>query len=104
MECLAKLLRHRLILAKKMNPDAMFYFVTSAHTLATSLSDRRLRETVVAMCPGADVDVAVREFNAVRGILELEAMDEHVERLNTYINIIPQYDDPAKIKLLKDML
>jgi hypothetical protein len=87
-----------------MHPDTTFYFVAIAQTLTTSLSDRRLREMIATRCPGADVDTMAREFHAVREILEREAMDEHAERLNTYINIIPQYDDPAKIKLLKDML
>jgi hypothetical protein len=87
-----------------MNPDAKFYFAASAHSLSTSLSDRRLREMIAAMCPGVDVDAVIREFNAVREILEREAADEHVERLDTYVNVIPQYDDPARIKLLKDML
>ncbi len=104
MDCLTKILRARLILAKKMNPDAKFYFVTLAHTLSTSLSDRRLGEMVAAVCPGADVETVVREFRAIREILELEAKDKHVEHLDTYINVIPQYDDPARMKLLKDML
>jgi hypothetical protein len=104
MDCLARILRARLILAKKMNPDAKFYFMTLAHTLSTSLSNRRLRETIATMCPDADANAVAREFHALREILEFEAKDKHVERLDTYINIIPQYDDPARIKLLKDML
>jgi hypothetical protein len=104
VECLAKILRARLILAKKMNPDAKFYFMATVHTLSTSLSDRRLREIVAATCPDADVNSVVREFHALREILEFEAKDEHVERLDTLMNVIPQYDDPARIKLLKDML
>ncbi len=104
MECLEKLLRHRLHLAKKMHPDATFYFVVAVHALTTSLSDRRLRETVATACPNANVEVVVREFHAVREILESEVVNENVERLDTYINVIPQYDDPARIKMLKDML
>jgi hypothetical protein len=106
VDCLAKILRVRLILAKKMNPGVKFYFMATAHTLATSLSDKRLRETIATMCPGADANAVAREFHAVREILELEATDEHVERFDTYMNVIPLYDDPdpAKIKLLKDML
>ncbi len=106
MECLAKLLRHRLHLTKKMHPDATFYFVVATHTLTTSLSDKRLRELVATMCPGADADTVVREFHAIREILELEAKDKHAEHLDAYINVIPLYDSPdlARIKLLKDML
>jgi len=105
-ECLSTILRHRLYIAKKMHPDATFYFVVATHTLTTSLSDRRLRETIATACPNANVEVVVREFHAVREILESEAMNENVERLHTYMNVIPLYDDPApaRIKLLKDML
>jgi hypothetical protein len=104
VDCLAKILKARLILAKKMNPGAKFYFMATAHTLTISLSDRRLRETIATTCPDADANAVAREFHAVREILEPEATDKHVERLDTYMNVIPLYDDPARIKLLKDML
>jgi hypothetical protein len=106
VECLNAILRHRLHLTKKMHPDAVFYFVAATQTLTTSLSNRRLREMVATMCPGADVNAVVREFNAIREILELEAKDKRVEHLDAYMNVIPLYDspDPARIKLLKDML
>ncbi len=105
MECLSAVLRHRLVIAKKMHSDEKFYF-TALSSLSTSLSDRRLREMVATMCPNADVEAVVREFNAVREILEFEARDEHAEHLHTYINVIPLYDDPTptRIKMLKDML
>jgi hypothetical protein len=86
-----------------MQSDAKFYF-EALSSLSTSLSDRRLRELVATMCPGVNADAVIREFHAVREILELEARDEHVERLHAYINVIPRYDDPARIKLIKDML
>jgi hypothetical protein len=104
VECLNAIIRHRLHIAKKMHPNTTFYFVAIAQTLATSLSDRRLREMVATMCPDDNVETVVKEFNAMKEILEFEARDEHAERLHTYINVIPQYDDPARIKLLKDML
>jgi hypothetical protein len=106
VECLNTILRHRLAIAKKMYPDAKFYFVALAHSLTTSLSDRRLREMIINLCPGVDVESVIKEFHAVRELLEHEATDKHVERLDTYMNVIPLYDnpDPARIKLLKDML
>jgi REP element-mobilizing transposase RayT len=104
MECLSTILRHRLHLTKKMHPDAVFYFVAATQTLTTSLSDRRLREAIATVCPNDNVETVAKEFNAIKEILEFEARDEHVEHLHTYINVIPHYDDPARIKLLKDML
>jgi hypothetical protein len=95
----------RLKLAKKMNPDMVFYYPELRVALLISASPRSVEATLAKACGGAgEVAKAVDEVYALAALFNEEAENEHTRFLDVYMNTLGKYDDPAKIKILKDML
>jgi hypothetical protein len=95
-------LKYRLKLAKTMNPDMSFYYTTLRVTLLISTNLFKHPEVLVSACGTAD-EKTIKEIHAIDELFSAEA-GEYVKFLDTYMNVIPLYDDPARIKMLKDML
>jgi hypothetical protein len=97
-------LKARLKLAKSMYPDMVFYYPVLRSVLLTSVNLYRNPEILAKTCGvGVASEDAIREIYIVDELLSAED-SEHIEFLDIYVNELRRYDDPARIRMLKDML